>query len=238
MSTLAGKPRLRCLVLAIVSVAGVAGWQALTVHYNFGGNWTALFYTGAAFHPVPPGLAAEHIYVFPNSAGYDGQIYHYLAHDPLFRRNFAAYVDEPRYRGRRILVPGLAFLLALGHDGGIDRAYLAVIWMCTGWGVYWLGRLAQVRGYPEWLGLGFVLTPAVLVSIDRLTVDVALAACCVRIRAVCGRGCAVPVVRCSGCGWFVEGNGVVAAGGVLHLPSKPARLEAGGDILNERAPDW
>jgi hypothetical protein len=37
----------------------------------------------------------------------------------------------------------------------------------------------MLTGYGAWLGLAFALVPAVLVSIDRLTVDVALAACCV-----------------------------------------------------------
>jgi hypothetical protein len=157
----------------------VAGWQSLTVHYSFGGNWTALYCTGALFKGIPPELKAENIYEFPHSYGYDGQTYHYLAHDPLFRHNFGAYMDEPRYRGRRILVPGLAFLLAFGSGSLVDRAYLAVVWLFVGLGAYWLSRFAQVREYPAWVGLGFVLVPAVLISMDRLTVDAALAACCV-----------------------------------------------------------
>jgi hypothetical protein len=173
------KARIQCVVFAVVCAACLAGWQALTVHYNFGGNWTALFYTGAGLHGVPPALTREHIYVFPNSLGYDGQFYHYLAHDPLLRRNFTAFMDDPRYRSRRILVPGLAFLLAFGRDENIDAAYLAVVWIFVALGAYWLGRLAVLYGHAAWLGLGFALVPAVLVSIDRLTVDVALAACAV-----------------------------------------------------------
>jgi hypothetical protein len=102
------------LLFAVLAVMAVAGWQALTVHYSFGGNWTALYYTGALFRGVPPALQPENIYVFPNSVGYDGQVYHYLAHDPLLRRNFGPFLDDPRYRARRILVPGVAFLLAFG----------------------------------------------------------------------------------------------------------------------------
>ena len=138
-----------------------------------------MYYTGSAFRGIPPSLQNEHIYVFPHSTGYDGQVYHYLAHDPFFRHGYATYLDEPRYRGRRVLVPGLAFLLAFGRPDLIDRAYVAVIWLFTGLGAYLLGRFAQLRGYPPWLGLGFPLVPSVLVSMDRLTVDVALAACCV-----------------------------------------------------------
>jgi hypothetical protein len=160
-------------------VAAVAGWQALTVHYSFGGNWTALYCTGSKFNGIPPDLKPEGIYLFQDSYGYDGQIYHYIAHDPLFLHNYGPYLDDPRYRGRRILVPGMAFLLALGRSGLVDRAYLCVFWIFLGLGAYWLCRFAQLRGYPAWLGLGFALVPAVVVSMDRLTVDFALAACCV-----------------------------------------------------------
>jgi hypothetical protein len=163
----------------MVCTALLAGWQGLTVHYHFGGNWTALFYTGQNFKGVPPALQPEGIYVFKDSLGYDGQFYHYLAHDPLLRRNYTTFMDDPRYRSGRILVPGLAFLLAGGRDERIDAAYIAVVWMFVALGAYWLGRLAVLYAYPAWFGPGFALVPAVLVSIDRLTVDVALAACAV-----------------------------------------------------------
>lgn len=167
------------MLVAAICTASVAGWQALTVHYNFDGNWTALFRTGSVPKGVPPALKDDSLYVFGNSGGYDGQFYHYLAHDPLLRRNFSAFMDDPRYRAHRILVPGLAFLAAFGRDENLDAAYFAVVWFFVALGAYWLGRLAVLYSYSAWLGLGFALVPAVLVSMDRLTVDVALAACCV-----------------------------------------------------------
>ncbi len=154
-------------------------WQALTVHYSYGGNWTALFCTGALFKAPPPALQSEKIYLFPNSFGYDGQLYHYIAHDPLFTRGFSTSVDTPRYRYRRILVPGMAFLLALGQDRAIDAAYIFVVAGFIFLGAYWLSRMAVLAGHSAAFGLLFGAVPAVLVSVDRLTVDVALAACCV-----------------------------------------------------------
>jgi len=171
--------RLRCLVLALASTAGLWAWQALTVRFSYGGNWTALFCTGALFKPVPLALRSENIYLFPKSSGYDGEIYHYIAHDPFFKRGFASSMDIPRLRYRRILVPGLAFLLALGRDRAIDAAYLWVVAAFIFAGTYWLGRLAVSLGYSATVGMLFGAVPAVLVSVDRLTVDVALAACCV-----------------------------------------------------------
>ena len=170
-------PNRACLMVALLVTALLASWQALTVHYNYAGNWTGLYCSGSIFKDTAPPLA-ENIYRFPNSSGYDGQFYHLIAHDPFMRRNFIRGIDDPRYRYGRILVPGLAYLLALGRDSAVDAAYIILILLSVFAGSYWLGRYAVVRGYPAWLGILFAASPAVLISIDRLTVDSALAACC------------------------------------------------------------
>jgi hypothetical protein len=170
--------RARCAVFALVCAACLFLWQALTVRYTYAGNWTGLFCTGALYGQPRPPLPSENLYIFPNSAGYDGQSYHYVAHDPFFRRGFARNIDAPRLRYSRILVPGLAWLLAGGNDRAVDAAYMGVVLGFVLLGAYWLGRLGVLLGYRPWVGLAFALVPAVLVSIDRLTVDVALAACC------------------------------------------------------------
>ena len=160
---------LKYLWPALLCTALLAAWQALTVHYSYGGNWTALYCTGSP-QPLPPVLAAEHVYRFPGP-GYDGQFFHYMAHDPFLRRNISAAIDNPKLRCRRILVPALAYLLAFGQDRYVDAAYIAVIWISVLLGAYWLGRLALP-------GLCFLLVPAVWISADRLVVDGVLAACC------------------------------------------------------------
>jgi hypothetical protein len=172
VNRLAASPRLRCAIFALACALCLFLWQALTVRYSYWGNWTALFCTGALYPAPPAALAPENLYIFPNSFGYDGQAYHYIAHDPFFRRGFASSIDAPRLRYRRILVPGLAWLLAAGRDGAIDAAYIGVVIGFVLLGAYWLGRFT-----PRW-GVLFALVPATLISIDRLTVDVALAACC------------------------------------------------------------
>jgi len=65
---------MRGLCLALHRFPGpLAG---VTVHFSYGGNWTALYCTGALFKPPPDELRPEHIYIFANSNGYDGQVYH------------------------------------------------------------------------------------------------------------------------------------------------------------------
>ncbi len=166
----------RPLAYAVGAMALVFSWQWATVHANYGGNWSALYCTGARLG-VPPRLAAEHIYEFPGSFGFDGQMYHYVAHDPLIRTpDLKAAVDAPWLRYRRILVPGLAYVLALGRANWVDPAYFALVLIFIGAGVYWSVECSQALGRsPAW-GLLFLLMPATLISMDRLVLDVALAA--------------------------------------------------------------
>lgn len=176
----AGDPKRRrtlCLLYALGVALAVLSWQAATVHFNYGCNWTALFMTGD-LHPAPPELA-PHTYIFPASSGYDGQFYRYVAHAPWFRTDWAPYFDLPRMRYYRILIPALAWLLAIGQGGLVDGAYIGVILCWVFLGTYWMGLYAVEEGrQPAW-GLAFLLLPATLTSIDRMTVDVALAALCV-----------------------------------------------------------
>ncbi len=151
-------------------------WQAATVHFNYGGNWTALFCTGS-LQRIPPEFSAG-TYVFPSSHGYDGQFYRYLAHDPLFQRGLWKYIDDPLLRGRRILLPAVAWLLAAGQDRFIDATYMLAVLLSVLLGSYWLGRYAVFHGrHPAW-GLAFLAVPATPISIDRLTLDVTLLALC------------------------------------------------------------
>jgi hypothetical protein len=170
---------LSCIGYALLAVCAVLLWQTTTVYCNYQGNWTALFMTGD-HRQVPPELASQ-TYLFHGSPGYDGQFYRYVAHDPWARPDWRQYYDNGRLRHYRILVPALAWLLAAGRDQFVEPVYIGLI---LGWiflGVYWLGRYAQAQGYrPAW-GLGFLLLPATLTSIDRMTVDVALAALCVAL---------------------------------------------------------
>jgi len=167
--------RLRCLLCGALAVALALAWQWLTVRHNFGGDWTGLFYSGEAW-PPPPALAKESVKVFPATSGYDGQFYHYVAHDPLLRRQFDAYVDNPRLRWRRILIPGAAHLFAGGRDNWVDAAYFCVELAFLFAGTYWLACFLQQHGITPFGGLAFALVPAALISLERMTIDIALAA--------------------------------------------------------------
>jgi hypothetical protein len=137
---------------AVLAVALVALWQWATVTANYRGNWTALYWTGVVQH-LPPLVAAEHIYRFANSTGFDGQVFHYMAHDPSMRSDLKYYVGDPRPRYRRILIPLLAYLLACGHPGLIDSAFEPLCLLGIGLGVYWSCRFAKSAGFAAAWGL-------------------------------------------------------------------------------------
>jgi len=177
----------RPAILAALATAVLWLCQFLTVHYNYGGNWTGLFCIAPSM-PVPAFLGSEHLYTFPGTRGYDGQMFHLMAHDPWMRRGAANAMDTAPFRYQRIFVPALAWILACGRDEYIHAAYFAVILGFAYAGVFWLARLAQLRGlHPAW-GLAFAAVPATITSLDRMTADIALAAFCVGFALYAGSG--------------------------------------------------
>ncbi len=167
--------RLPIWTFPVAAVFLVALWQWATVTANYGGNWTALFCTGA-LQRHPPLVVSEHTYVFKNSTGFDGQFYRYIAHDPFLGSDLKNYVDDPRLRYHRILVPVLAYALALGRSTLIDKTYELVFLASVGLGVYWSCRFAQNAGLSAAWGLLFLAMPAMAITMDRLVVDGGLAA--------------------------------------------------------------
>ena len=159
---------------AAVGVLLVLGWQAATVHVNYDDNWTGLFRVGHAAR-LPDRLAQSTLRN-TNPAGYDGQFYRLIARDPFLRSGTAAYLDAPLLRSQRILVPALAWMVALGREDLVDGAYVLVVAAFLFGGVFWLSSLAVADGRQAVLGLLFLIVPASLIAIDTMTVDVALAA--------------------------------------------------------------
>jgi hypothetical protein len=160
----------RALVVALVAMAIVWAWQALTVHFNYHGEWTGLFCIGDK-KPLPPAIAAEHPFLFVNTYGYDGQFYHALAHDPWLTRGYAESFDAPLMRSRRILMSALAWLAAFGRDKSIDRGLIGVSLLFIGLGAYCTARLSAANGRSPWWGLFYIALPPVLTSIDRTLTD-------------------------------------------------------------------
>jgi len=74
-------------------------------------------------------------------------------------------------------LPGTSVSLTFGgQDRLVDTTFFGVIWLSVFLGAYWVSRSAGHLGWhPAW-GLCFLLVPATLISIDRMTVDLTLTA--------------------------------------------------------------
>jgi len=162
----------RGLLLAALATLAVFCWQWTTIHANYGGNWTALFCT--AEDRTMPVAIDQGTFRFAGSTGYDGQMYRLVAHDPWFQKGYDRYADDAGLRYRRILVPALAWALAGGQAAWIDTAYFAVILFCVFAGTFSLATLLRQHNLPDLWALLFPLLPGSLISIDRMTVDIAL----------------------------------------------------------------
>jgi hypothetical protein len=125
--------------------------MCFTAAFDYGGNWTAFYRTGSHIR-LPPIAAQENIYVSDASGGggYDGQYYRLIAQDPFLLRGTWSYIDSPRLRYRRILVPAIAWLAALGSPQATTYTYIAVVLFFLGLGAFWLSRYAAAIWHSPW----------------------------------------------------------------------------------------
>jgi hypothetical protein len=173
------------LAAAVTTVLALL-WLIADVELVDAGHLNGLFYTGANA-ALPPAIS-DQTYRVRDEHGYDGEFYYLIAHDPLNQRGFLAYVDTPRYRWRRIGLPGLAHLLGFGNDAWVDPVYVALELVFVFLGAYWLAAYAQHNGRSAAWGVGFLSIAAVAVSLDRMTVDLPLAAISVALLLYAARG--------------------------------------------------
>lgn len=172
--------RSRTICLSTALLCALLGFllQFVIVNARYGGNWTGLFCTGSKW-PAPPALSSEQLYIFSRSTGYDGQMYHYVAHDPLLQSEIVRYLDNPRVRYQRILLPATAFLLAGGRQAWIDQSYISANLIFLFLGAWWLSRYLDSAGLQPRYAMLFLLSPAALIALDRLTLDLTFTALCV-----------------------------------------------------------
>ena len=162
--------------VAAIAVLCASAWLALNLWGNYGGRVSGLFYTGARV-ALPAELEGDRTRrVRGDDIGYDAQYYRLAAHDPLLRRGFAAFADNPSLRWRRIGIPGLAALLSAGNENAVDWIFVAIQLGFVFAGAFWLARYAESIGCAPVCGLAFLLIPATAISLDRMTIDLPLAA--------------------------------------------------------------
>jgi hypothetical protein len=99
--------------------------------------------------------------------GFDGQFAYYLAVDPV---HAVGYMGYPFIRYRRVLYPGLVYIVALGQPGAVPAALVLVNIAAIAAGSGILAFYLAAMGAPPWLALLYGLGPgAVSVVLNDLS---------------------------------------------------------------------
>jgi len=155
---------------ALAGLVALVVW-ALLVFGKFGGNPTGLARIGAAF-PANPHLPREELVLLPGKRGNDGQQFLVLATDPLqLDAATAPAVDNPIYRGKRLLYPLLAWLGGLGRPRLITWSLSLINVACIAAASGLVARWAQLeQRHPCW-GLAVLALPGYWITLTLSTAD-------------------------------------------------------------------
>ena len=144
---------------------------SLVVFGKYGGNPTGLARIGDQM-PLSPRLEGQELVVLHGKRGNDGQQFLALALDPLqLEPGTSAAVDNPIYRGKRVLYPLLAWVLGVGQPGLIVWILGLINVACIGFSAAVVSRWAQLeQRSPQW-GLAVLALPAYWITLSLNTAD-------------------------------------------------------------------
>jgi hypothetical protein len=157
-------------IAAIAALVALLMW-ALLVFGKFGGNPTGLARIGERF-PANPHLPPQQLLVLPNKRGNDGQQFLVLATDPLqLDPATAQAVDNPIYRGKRLLYPLLAWATGLGQPQLIVWTLGLLNVGCIAGAAGLVAQWAQLeQRNPRW-GLAVLALPGYWITLTLSTAD-------------------------------------------------------------------
>ena len=157
-------------IAVLAGLAALLVWAGL-VFGKFGGNPTGLARIGERF-PANPHLASEQVLVLPGKRGNDGQQFLMLATDPLqLDPATAQAVDNPIYRGKRLLYPLLAWLTGLGRPSWITWSLGLVNVACMAFSAGQVAEWARLeQRNPRW-GLAVLALPGPWITLTLSTAD-------------------------------------------------------------------
>ncbi len=165
----------RSLQLVLVVVAATAAWGVVLAEIA-ADHWGSDIRGFARFKRDR--MKVEELVGVPaGENGYDGQFYAAMATDPLLRDpDTRRSIDAPAYRGRRMLVPAAAWLVALGDKGRAVTVYVVLCWVLALPAAAVVGRwLVEDQASPLWT-LTALFSLGVAASVTRATPDAAAAA--------------------------------------------------------------
>lgn len=157
-------------VAVLAGLAALLVW-ALVVVGKYGGNPTGLARIGDQM-ALSPRLQGQELVVLHGKRGNDGQQFLALALDPIqLEPGTSAAVDNPIYRGKRLLYPLLAWLLGLGQPGLIVWTMGLINVTCIGLAAGVVASWAQLhQRSPQW-GLAVLALPGYWITLTLNTAD-------------------------------------------------------------------
>ncbi len=132
-------PWMVALLSAIVLLGVVGGYFV-----RLGGNTGSFICIGDQF--IPPEKLAPGIPYLKNSAGYDGQFFYLIAHDPWILSNYYKYIDSPGYRCQRIFYPLLVHLTAGGDPRNYPDRMVQINFAAIILGTFFVARFLASQG--------------------------------------------------------------------------------------------
>lgn len=157
-------------IAAIAALVALLVWAGL-VFGKFGGNPTGLARIGERF-PANPHLPPAQLLVLPGKRGNDGQQFLVLATDPLqIDPATTQAVDNPIYRGKRLLYPLLAWVTGLGQPQLIVWTLGLLNVGCIAGAAGLVAQWAQLeQRNPRW-GLAVLALPGYWITLTLSTAD-------------------------------------------------------------------
>ena len=143
----------------------------LLVFVKYGGNPTGLTRVGDQL-PLSPLLADLPVVRLAGKRGNDGQQFLSLALDPIqLEAGTSAALDNPIYRGKRLLYPLLAYLSGLGQPRLIVWTLGLINVACISAAAALVAAWAQLQKRSEFWGLAVLALPGYWITMSLSTAD-------------------------------------------------------------------
>ena len=161
----------RSLRVGLIALCAAFLIWALAVFGKYGGNPTGLARIGDQM-TLSPRLAGQELVRLKGKRGNDGQQFLALALDPLqLELGTSAAVDNPIYRGKRVLYPLLSYLSGLGQPGLIVWSPGLINVICIGASAAMVARWAELEKRSAQWGLAVLALPSYWITLSLNTAD-------------------------------------------------------------------
>jgi hypothetical protein len=119
-----------------------------------------------------PGLLPPNTYVYKDSFGYDGQLFFYIAQDPLLTGKVASrdqiispHIGYVAYRYQRILLPALGWLTSWGNPSILEWTMPLINLLAVLGAGFLLARFLLARDQSPWWSLVYMMSLGVSVGL-------------------------------------------------------------------------